>query len=198
MRRLKNSVVKTLIKMPRQVQGSRIRKIIEYRNLEASLLNVGKGTYGSTHIVIHNWDLNSRAHIGNYCSIADNVHFFLGGNHDMSRVSTYPFALTESGEITLGGPTFSKGDITIGNDVWIGSHVSIMSGIRIGNGAVIAAYSHVVKDVLDYEVVGGNPAGHKKFRFSKKTIEDLLATAWWDWSEEKIIANQGFLLSPPK
>ena len=116
----------------------------------------------------------------------------------MQRVTTFPFSIAENGQIELGGPTFSKGDINIGNDVWIGSHVSIMSGIRVGNGAVIAAFSHVVKDVLDYEVVGGNPATHIKFRFSRKTIEALLEISWWDWSEDKIIENQEFLLNPPE
>jgi acetyltransferase-like isoleucine patch superfamily enzyme len=194
----KNFLASLLLRIPKQLQISRIRRIQDYRNLESSLLNVGNGTYGSNNIVIHNWDLNSRAFVGNYCSIADNVHLFLGGNHDMQRVTTFPFSIAENGQIELGGPTFSKGDINIGNDVWIGSHVSIMSGIRVGNGAVIAAFSHVVKDVLDYEVVGGNPATHIKFRFSRKTIEALLEISWWDWSEDKIIENQEFLLNPPE
>ena len=154
---VKNSLVILLMRTPNKFHTARIRRIFEYRNLEASLVSVGRGTYGSSNIVIHNWDLKTKAHIGNYCSIADNVHLYLGGNHDMSRVTTYPFGLTENGQISLGGETLSKGDIRIGNDVWIGSHVSIMSGIHIGNGAVIAAHSHVVKNVRDYEVVGGEP-----------------------------------------
>jgi len=199
--KIKNFLVPHILKIPSRFHGTRIRRIKQYQQLESSLLNVGKGTYGTNHIILHNWNLDSRAYIGKYCSIADNVHLFLGGNHDLNRITTYPFALSQGidgPQLKIGGPTFSNGDIMIGNDVWIGSHVSIMSGIRIGNGAVIAAYSHVVKDVADYEVVGGNPAKHIKFRFSQQTIDFLLKLKWWNWSEQEIIANLDVLISPPE
>ena len=154
------------------------------------LVEAGYGTYGVEHLQIHSWDKETRIKIGKYCSIADEVHVFLGGNHDVSRVSTYPFG---SGETLIGpryGHPLSNGDIVIGNDVWIGSHASIMSGVNVGDGAVIAAFSHVVKDVQPYEVVGGNPARHIKFRFTEIQIQRLLKIKWWDWPVKKVMSKR--------
>lgn len=162
------------------------------------LLKIGEGTYGAENLRIHYWDSKTLISIGKYCSIADNVHVFAGGNHDTSLISTYPFG---SGEDLIGprpGHPISNGDITVGNDVWIGSHVSIMSGVKIGNGAVVAAFSHVVKDVSDYEVVGGNPAKHIKFRFSQEIIIELQRLAWWDWKPSKVMENRNLLCSKPE
>jgi virginiamycin A acetyltransferase len=82
-----------------------------------------------------------------------------------------------------------KGDINIGNDVWIGYNATIMAGVSIGDGSIIAANSTVVKDVEPYSIVGGNPAKEIKKRFSKDDISKLLALKWWDWDIEKITAN---------
>jgi len=95
--------------------------------------------------------------IGKFCSIAHDVTFILG-NHRVDWVSTYPFSVffDEASHIT--GHPLSNGDINIGNDVWIGKFSTIISGISIGNGAVIAANSFVTKDVPPYAIVSGNPA----------------------------------------
>jgi serine acetyltransferase len=85
----------------------------------------------------------------------------------------------------MGHPS-CKGDIIIGNDVWIGAKATIMSGITIGDGAIVAAGSVVVKDVEPYSMVGGNPAKHLKFRFTEKQIDDLLKISWWNWTEDRI------------
>jgi serine acetyltransferase len=85
----------------------------------------------------------------------------------------------------MGHPS-CKGDIIIGNDVWIGAKATIMSGITIGDGAIIAAGSVVVKDVEPYSMVGGNPAKHLKFRFTEKQIDSLLKISWWNWTEDRI------------
>ena len=161
------------------------------------LLRVGYGTYGAESLKIHSWDNSTRIRIGKYCSIADNVHVFLGGNHDINRITTFPFGL---GDEVIGdrpGNAKSNGDIQIGNDVWIGSHASIMSGVSIGNGAVIAAFSHVVRNVADYEVVGGNPAKHIKFRFNEEIILQLKLMAWWDWKPTKVMENRDLLCTQP-
>jgi virginiamycin A acetyltransferase len=79
-----------------------------------------------------------------------------------------------------------KGNTVIGNDVWIGENVIIMSGVRIGDGAIIANNSHVVKNVEPYSLAGGNPAKHIKYRFTKNQIDALLKIQWWNWSDEKI------------
>jgi len=82
-----------------------------------------------------------------------------------------------------------KGDTVIGNDVWIGQYVTIMPGIKIGDGAIIAANSTVVKNVEPYTIYGGNPAKLIKKRFSDEKIEFLLKIQWWNWDEEKIFNN---------
>lgn len=132
-------------------------------------------------------DENSNLIIGKYCSIALEVKFFLGGNHRMDRVSTWIHPSVEDDNLR------SSGNITIGNDVWIGYNATIMSGVTIGDGAVIAANSTVVKDVPPYSITGGNPAKHIKHRFSKEDIDFLLKEKWWNWSPEKIQKNKDLL-----
>ncbi len=88
---------------------------------------------------------------------------------------------------------FSKGNITIGNDVWIGYGAIILSGVCIGHGAVIGAGSVVTKDVGNYEIVAGNPARLIRKRFDDETITQLLALKWWDWPLEKIRTKKAML-----
>ena len=83
----------------------------------------------------------------------------------------------------------------MGNDVWIGRNALILSGVTIGNGAVIAAGAVVTKDVAPYEVVGGVPARHIKLRFGVETVIALNRIAWWDWPMEKIQESLPLLLS---
>ena len=85
----------------------------------------------------------------------------------------------------MGHPS-CKGDIIIGNDVWIGAKSTIMSGVKIGDGVIIAAGALVTKDVEPYSVVGGNPAKHIKYRFDEEQIVDLLKIKWWEWNEDMI------------
>ena len=193
-------MVKLILKLPEQFNYGPIKSVKSYHKQVESLITVGEGTYGAVHIIKHSWNLETKIHIGKYCSIADNIHIFLGGNHNMNSVTTFPFSVDSSHDNLFGArgsQPISKGDIEIGNDVWIGSNVSIMSGVKIGNGSVIAAFSHVVKNVLPYEVVGGNPAQHIKFRFSHEVIRSLLEIAWWDWTQDRILKNLTLLLSEP-
>lgn len=131
--------------------------------------------------------------IGKFCAIATNVKFIMNGaNHKLDGISTYPFPIFghswESAMSNLMNLP-SKGDIVIGNDVWIGYDSLIMPGVKIGDGAVIAARSVVVKDIPPYTIAGGNPAVPIKQRFSNEEIEILLAIRWWDWEIEKITRN---------
>ena len=148
---------------------------------------VGKYTYGTP---ILRWT-NEKAvlMIGNFCSIAANVTIYLGGNHRTDWVSTYPFGHIHLDVFNnfngLGHPS-TKGNVIIGNDVWIGENVTIMSGVQIGDGSVIANNSHVVKDIEPYTLVGGNPAKFIKHRFSHEQIKELLRIKWWYWNDEKI------------
>jgi len=149
-------------------------------------MSFGKHTYGNP--IIH-WK-NDKANlvVGNFCSIAGNVNIYLGGNHRIDWVTTFPFGTIHQNIFnhTGEGHPSTKGDVIIGNDVWIGSNVTIMSGVTIGDGAVIANNSHVVKDVEPYSLVGGNPAKLIKYRFTQQQIEKLLEIKWWYWDDEKI------------
>ena len=133
--------------------------------------------------------------IGNYCSIAQDVHVLLGGNHRGDWISTFPFPAMFPDSPDIPGHRTSKGDVIIGNDVWIGQGATILSGVTIADGAIIGAGSVVSKDVAPYSVVCGNPAEHKKYRFKFDTITKLLKMKWWDWPEDKIRAAIPILMS---
>ncbi len=171
------------------------------------MMYVGRHTYGMDHIKIRRWPEMKKHYnlvIGHFCSIADDIEVYLGGNHYTNLVSSFPFGIVSNDTFpnakliennpNLNG-SYCKGDVIIGSDVWIGSHVTIMSGVTIGHGAVIAANSHIVKDVPPYAIVGGNPASVIKYRFSEDQIKKLLTIQWWNWSDEKINENLVYILS---
>lgn len=137
--------------------------------------------------------------IGKFCMIASDVTFIMNGaNHLSDAVSTYPFAIFgEDWANAMEGKSYpTKGDTIVGNDVWMGYGVTVMPGISIGDGAIIATGSVVTKDVAPYSIVGGNPATKIKARFSEQEIETLLEIKWWDWPIEKITKNVQHLTSP--
>jgi len=128
------------------------------------------------------------------------VQVFLGGNHRTDWITTFPFRhifQTDLGGENIQGHPVTNGGVSIGNDVWIGWGATIMSGISIGDGAVIAANSTVVKNVAPYSIVGGNPARHLKFRFNDEIISLLLELKWWEFSIEEIKKLAPELSEPP-
>lgn len=130
--------------------------------------------------------------IGKFCMIASDVKFIMNGaNHLTDSLSTYPFAIFGRGwENAMQGKSYPhKGDINIGNDVWIGYNATIMAGVNIGDGAIIATNSTVTKDVAPYTIVGGNPATEIRKRFPEDVITKLLELKWWNWDIEKITKN---------
>ena len=154
----------------------------------------GEGTY-SSDLKIFSWNEGAELSIGSYCSIADGVQIYLGGEHNVDWVTTYPFSvLWESGRNISGHPK-TKGDVRIGNDVWIGKEAIILSGVNIGDGAVIGARSLVTKDIEPYAIVGGNPAREIRKRFENQIIEELLKIRWWEWPAERIKIALPLLLS---
>lgn len=143
--------------------------------------------------VLFNWpEFGDKLVIGKFCALASGVTFIMGSaNHRMSSISTYPFnvfggAWAENTPSHLSQLPF-KGDIVIGNDVWIGRNSVIMSGVHIGDGAIIAAYSVVTKNVAPYTIVGGNPATVIKKRFDEELIALLLELQWWNFSPEELV-----------
>ena len=132
--------------------------------------------------------------IGKFCSIACGAKFlFTSANHTMRSLSTYTFPIFfEEWGLDVKNITSAwdnKGDIVIGNDVWIGYEAVILSGVAIGDGAVIGARAVVTKDVPPYTIVGGVPAKPIRRRFDGETIGRLLALHWWDWGRDKIARN---------
>ncbi len=157
---------------------------------------VGHFSYGRPTVLT--WGEGRKVFIGKYCSFANGVTIFLGGNHRTDWLTTYPFsALTDTWPEAVGiqGHPLSNGDVRIGNDVWFGANSTVMSGITVGDGAVIAAFSVVTKDVPPYAIIGGNPARIIRRRFSEETIKHLLEVKWWDWPERYIRSVIPFLLS---
>lgn len=145
--------------------------------------------------VLYHYPVNhDRLTIGKYCSIACGAKFiFTSANHTTRSLSTYPFPIffEEWGLDVkdIAKAWDRKGDIVVGNDVWIGYEAVILSGVRIGDGAVVGARAVVTKDVPPYTVVGGVPARAIKKRFDEATVGKLLDLRWWDWPAEKVQAN---------
>lgn len=153
-------------------------------NLNISGVEIGEFTYGLP--IIQKWTNKYNLKIGKFCSIAENVKILLDGNHRIDWVSTYPFGdIFKDIPLNPGHPA-GKGDMEIGNDVWLGIDVLILPGVKIGDGAVIAAGSVVTKNVREFEIVGGNPAKHIKFRFNDEQINELKKISWWNWDFDKI------------
>ena len=141
--------------------------IVNYCDL--SKIVVGKKTYGVLNVT--DWSLvDTKLYIGNYCSIALNVKFLLGGEHQIKTISTYPFKVKSFGAEREAG---TKGNIIVKDDVWIGESAIICSGVTIGQGAVVAAGAVVTKDVEPYSIVGGNPAKFIEWRFEEKLRKRL-------------------------
>ena len=143
--------------------------------------------------VLFNWpEFGDRLCIGKFCAIASGARFIMGSaSHRIDSVSTYPFHVFGGAWAENTPPHLSqlpfKGDIVIGNDVWIGRKSVIMPGIKIGDGAIIGAYSVVTRNVEPYTVVGGNPAKVIRRRFDEEMTELLLRLKWWDFEPERLV-----------
>lgn len=145
--------------------NTKILKLIKNGNL-----NIGKKTYGAINIWTSG-DKDEGLSIGSYCSISNHSDFLLSGEHNIDTISTYPFLAMLFGEKEK---RTSKGKIVLEDDVWIGDKVLILSGVHIGQGAIIGAGSIVVKDIPPYAIAGGVPAKTIKYRFSNEIIIELL------------------------
>ena len=155
------------------------------------LLHADRGTYYDRNINIISWSDQFKITTGKYCSIGRDCNFFLHANHRTDWITTssqlYGPVTPEIADMhmKMGHPS-CKGDIVIGNDVWIGAKSTIMSGVNIGDGAVVGGGSVITKDIPSYAIVVGNPGKVVKYRFTHNQIQDLQQIAWWNWDEEKI------------
>lgn len=151
------------------------------------------------HVLYHFPFIGDRLIIGKFCALARGVKFIMNGaNHKLAGLSTYPFAIFGNAweRVTpQPGDLPYKGDTVIGNDVWIGYDALIMPGVKVGNGAIIAARAVLVNEVPAYAIVGGNPARPIKQRFPPKTVAALESIAWWNWPIEKITKHLHLIVS---
>ena len=171
------------------------------RGEESRIILTGKHSYGIQNIKIRSWGEGAHLFIGGFCSIAGNQTVFLGGNHRTDWTSTFPFGHIFNEEFPAGSINgkdhpATKGHVLIENDVWIGAGCTIMSGVKIGSGSVVAAKSVVIKDVDPYTIVGGNPAKQIKQRFPLHIIKRLLEIKWWERDDIQINKIVPLLQSP--
>lgn len=169
----------------RNSKVSKFSKIYALSRITNSI--IGKYSYVSYNCIINN------CVIGSYCSIASGVKIGLG-KHPINFISTSPMFYSHKNPLKIvitKKLKFIENEIVeIGNDVWIGANVTIMDGLKIGNGAIIGANSVVTKDVKPYSIVGGIPAKQIKNRFDEDIIDWINKTNWWDFSIEFLISPQ--------
>lgn len=144
--------------------------------------HIGNYTYIGKNSLIQNTT------IGNYCSISHDFNCGLG-NHPLDLFSTSPIFYRKKNPLKLQlveeNSQFQEyKSINIGHDVWIGARVTILDGVNIGNGAVIATGAVVTKDVPPYAIVGGIPARIIKYRDIKERLND---PDWWNKTPQQII-----------
>ena len=164
-----------------------------YRDIfgDPAKVKIGKNTYGDIYVSSPN--TANQLLIGSYCSIAGNVKFLLGTEHPLNFLSTYPFNTLI---LKNGISAKSKGNIEIGDDVWIGENAVILSGVHVGQGAVVAAGAVVTHDVPPYAVVGGIPAKVIKYRFEPPVIDYLLTLDYNKLSDEMVKVRADDLYTP--
>lgn len=193
------SLIKYVIrKIIRNVPENNIDRV---ETISGVKVNVGKFTYGTQWINILKWqDDDLHVEIGRFCSISYGLKIYTGGNHRKDWITTYPFGHIPPSSKSIApvsGHPQSNQPVIIENDVWIGRDVTLMSGVTIGNGAVIAANSHVVRSIPPYAIAGGNPARILGYRFNELQIKQLLNLKWWNLPDEKIYESIEILCAPP-
>ncbi len=131
---------------------------------------------------------NAECRIGKYCAFGYGIHI-LTTNHEIVYPNLQVALNRRHGFVNL---EKSKGAVIIGNNVWLGDEVVVLSGVEIGDGAVVGTGSVVTKNVRPFAIVHGVPAKLAEYRFSKAIVDQLLEIRWWDWPEEKIGRNRVF------
>ena len=171
--------------------GNRFAPTLARRLLvKSGVVQIGRHSYPSPPPVVAYRGDRVSVRIGSFTSIASGVEIVPGGGHHLDWVTTFPVRLKFGlpGALQDGHPE-SKGPIVIGNDVWLGRNSLILSGVTIGDGAVVAAGAVVTSDIPPYAIAGGVPAKVLRYRFSPEQIAALQRIRWWEWSDETIAAR---------
>jgi acetyltransferase-like isoleucine patch superfamily enzyme len=152
-------------------------------------LILGRHTYGKPLVRWYREESDSvTVRFGQFCSIADDVIVMIGGDRPIDRPSTFPFRIRFGLPGAYGdGFGHSKGNVDVGSDVYVGRGVRLLSGVTVGDGAVLGAYSVIAKNVRPYAIMAGNPAREIARRFDDQQIEALLRIRWWDWTDKEIV-----------
>jgi len=158
------------------------------RLVRAGRVTIGSHTWGTPKVVTFMHD-QTRLEIGDYGSLSAQATIYLGGRHPTDRVTTYAHRIVwgMEGAGEDGYPVPSP-DSRIGSDVWLCPGAIVISGIDIGDGAIVGAGSVVTKDVPPYGIVAGNPARLIGYRHTEEQRAALMEIAWWDWPEEEVRA----------
>ncbi len=200
------------IPSPEQVFPNEYKTSVFLKNvITAPNITVGDHTYYDdaddpagferNNVLFNYPEFGDRLIIGKLCQIASGTQFVMGSaNHRLSSVSTYPFSVFGGAWEANTPPHLSqlprKGDTVVGNDVWFGRECRVMPGVHVGDGAIIAAYSVVAKDIPPYTVAGGNPCRPIKPRFDTELTQLLLRLKWWDLAPQTLAAFLPDLCSP--
>ena len=163
---------------------------IHYLKITMSM-EKGELTYIGEGLEVLSWGTlppdRSIVRIGNYCSLARFITFYVDGNHRYDHASTFPFYELGHSQNIVNKNCWGKGAPIVGHDVWIGNHATIMSGVTLGHGCIVGAHSVVTKNVPPFAIVAGNPAVIVKYRFEEDIRSDLLQSEWWDLPKEVVI-----------
>lgn len=181
--RSKNKTVSLYKNVKIDANSSLGKFVTIFTNVQILNSQIGNHTFVQSNSVI----INTK--VGKFCSIAADVRIGLG-RHPISFVSSHPAFHSVGQPIQK---TYSDKDYfepfketMVGNDVWIGVGVKIIDGCNIGTGSIIGAGAVVTKDVPPYAIVAGVPAKIMRYRFEPKICQELLESAWWDFSEEQL------------
>jgi acetyltransferase-like isoleucine patch superfamily enzyme len=175
--RKNDTKIESIFASTKAIYGSEV--LISKDTYISDNVSIGDYSYVNTRSSLENCD------VGKFCSISSGV-YVCPFEHNISFRTTHPIIIRNDAALP-------RKRVTIGNDVLISLNVIILEGVTVGNGAVIGAGAVVTKDVKPYEVVGGIPAKHIKYRFNSDEIDLIENSRWWDWDKSKIIRNEKFL-----
>lgn len=183
------TLTKRLVKKLPKIERGRAEFLARYPEYA-----IGRGTYGIP--IIQSYKGNPKLSIGSYTSIAGTARILLGGRHRADWMTSFPFNIFEPRLSEIEDGIGQNDDVTIGSDVWICTASTILAGVSIGDGAVVAAGAVVSKDVPPYAIVGGIPARVIGWRFPEEIRARLLEISWWNWPYSKIVEHGNFLCQP--